>query len=329
MMTIQQIYDLAIELAIKNDLRGPARARRVLARAKEEYDSLPKDQKQYFDVERLRNPYSDSRFFAENPNMPIRTIIVGIDLDTEEVLLAHELNKKGRKIDLIMSHHPVGSALASLHEVMHLQAEVMATYGVPINIAESLMHVRMSEVSRSLDPYNHNRVVDAAQLLDFPLVCLHTATDNLVATYLKNLLKQHSSKIETVGDVMTILKTVPEYQVAMRQRSGPVLYAGTENRFAGKIAVTEVTGGTEGSRDMYERLAQAGVGTIVGMHMKEEHKREAEKHHINVIIAGHMSSDSIGMNLFLDRLAKRGITIIPCSGLLRVSRNAKKTAKKR
>ena len=55
-----------------------------------------------------------------------------------------------------------------------------------------------------------------------------------------------------------------------------------------------------------------------------EHKKEAEKHHINVIIAGHMSSDSIGMNFFLDRLEQRGITIIPCSGILRISRNSRK-----
>jgi hypothetical protein len=33
-----------------------------------------------------------------------------------------------------------------------------------------------------------------------------------------------------------------------------------------------------------------------------------------------MSSDSIGMNIFLDELEKRGIEIISCSGFIRVSR---------
>jgi len=33
-----------------------------------------------------------------------------------------------------------------------------------------------------------------------------------------------------------------------------------------------------------------------------------------------MSSDSLGVNLFLDELEKRGIEIIPCSGFIRVSR---------
>ncbi len=128
---------------------------------------------------------------------------------------------------------------------------------------------------------------------------------------------------------MSILKEIPEYQRAIEMKSGPTLFAGSEDRFAGRIAVTEVTGGTEGSKDMYERLAQAGVGTIVGMHMQEEHKKEAEKHHLNVIIAGHMSSDSLGMNLFLDEVERHGVEIIPTSGLIRVSRNKRPATRKK
>jgi polysaccharide deacetylase 2 family uncharacterized protein YibQ len=56
------------------------------------------------------------------------------------------------------------------------------------------------------------------------------------------------------------------------------------------------------------------------MHIKEDNRHEAEKAHVNVVIAGHISSDSIGINLFLDELEKRGIEIVPCSGLIRVKR---------
>ena len=94
-----------------------------------------------------------------------------------------------------------------------------------------------------------------------------------------------------------------------------------KERRCGKIAITEITGGTEGSPKLYEKMAIAGIGTVIGMHISEEHKKEAEAAHINVVIAGHMSSDSLGVNLFLDELEKRGIEIIPCSGLIRVSRN--------
>mgnify|MGYP006390759937 FL=1 len=83
----------------------------------------------------------------------------------------------------------------------------------------------------------------------------------------------------------------------------------------------EITGGTEGPHQSYEKLAQAGVGTIISMHASEEHRKEAQKHHINLVIAGHMSSDSIGMNLILDKFEAQGVEIVPTSGLIRVSRN--------
>ncbi|MFA6908851.1 MAG: NGG1p interacting factor NIF3 [Patescibacteria group bacterium] len=331
MMTIRNIYDLAIRLGTQHDLRGVPAVKRVLWREKKRYDAMTSEQKKEYDTEHLTNPFADTRFYTDTPNLPVKRIMAGIDIDTEEVLLAKALSEQGPKIDLILAHHPIGTALAGLHEVMHMQAEVMAVYGVPINIAESLMHVRMDEVSRSVSPVNHNRAVDAAKLLGFPLMCTHTATDNLVADFLKKLLDRNKKNIDTVGDVIHILKGVPEYQQGQALKSGISLYAGSEQRLAGKIALTEVTGGTEGSKHMYEKLSQAGVGTIIGMHMKEDHKREAEKHHISVIIAGHMSSDSLGMNLFLDELEKKGIEIIPCSGLIRVKRFTarKKKARKK
>jgi len=101
---------------------------------------------------------------------------------------------------------------------------------------------------------------------------------------------------------------------------GPQLFSGKKESRVGKIAVTEITGGTEGAHDIYEKMAIAGVGTIISMHQSEKHREFAEKAHINVVIAGHMSSDSLGMNLFLDELAKLGVSVVPCGGLIRASR---------
>jgi len=56
------------------------------------------------------------------------------------------------------------------------------------------------------------------------------------------------------------------------------------------------------------------------MHQSEEHKKEAESANINVVVAGHISSDSLGVNLFLDELEKQGVEIIPCGGLIRIKR---------
>ena len=319
-LTLEQIHRLAVELGIKNDLRGVAAVKRHLVREKARFEKLPKEEKTQFDRESLWNPYSDTRIYCGDPKRIVKRVAVGIDVGTSELLLAHELSKKA-PIDLVITHHPVGLGLAGLHEVMNLQAEVFARYGVPINVAQGLMHPRVDEVSRKLSPINHQREIDAAKLLDLPLMSAHTATDNLVATFIEKLLARNRRKLELVDDMLKLLGTIPEYREAAKQKAGPRLFAGKPDRFIGKVALTELTGGTEGSAEVYQRLAQAGIGTVIGMHMSEEHKKQAEESHINAIIAGHMSSDSIGMNLFVDVLERRGIKVIAFGGFHRVRRS--------
>jgi len=82
-----------------------------------------------------------------------------------------------------------------------------------------------------------------------------------------------------------------------------------------------MTGGTEGPKKIFPRLSQAGVGTIVAMHLSEEHYKHAKGEHINVVIAGHIASDNLGLNLLLDEIEKKEkLNIIQCSGFVRVRR---------
>jgi hypothetical protein len=201
---------------------------------------------------------------------------------------------------------------------MEMQCDVLNQYGVPINIAEGLMKEKISEVARGISAVNHQRAVDAAKLLKFNFICLHTACDNLAANFLKK--KVEPASLPRIDDLMKLLKEISEYKEAGKLGAGPKIFVGSPENRCGKIALTEITGGTEGSPKLYEKMAQAGIGTVIGMHISEEHKKEAEAAHINVVIAGHMSSDSLGVNLFLDELEKKGIGIMPCSGLIRVSR---------
>ena len=320
MLTLKQIYNLAIEMGIAADLRGKKSVEKHLKRIKEKYNELNKEEKKDFDEEKLRNPYSDTRILFGDENKKIKRVIVGIDVDAGELMVAKYLSQNSRKeIDLYISHHPTGKALAALDEVMHLQAEVLANYGVPINVAESLLKTRISEVARGVSPTNHNKAMMAAKNLGIALMCVHTPADNLIASYLDKIIKKE--KPEFVADLIKLLKKIPEYMAAQKENAGVKIFSGNKENHCGKIALTEITGGTEGSSKIYEKLAIAGIGTVVGMHMSEEHKKEAEAAHINVVIAGHISSDSLGMNLFLDELEKKGIEIIPASGLIRIKRS--------
>jgi putative NIF3 family GTP cyclohydrolase 1 type 2 len=286
-----------------------------LERKRQKFESLSKKEGADFDIETLQNLYSDSRILNIAQDKPIKKILVGIDIDSAEVLLAKAIGD----IDLIISHHPLGKALATLSEVMELQCDVLNQYGVPINVAEGLMREKISEVARGLNKVNHQKTVDAARILGFNLMCLHTACDNLAAKFLKEKVEK-AKNITTLEDLLNLLKEIPEYKEAVKIGAGPKIFVGNKENRCGKIAITEITGGTEGSPKLYEKMAIAGIGTIIGMHIDEEHKKEAESANINVVIVGHMSSDSLGMNLFLDKLEKKGVKIVPCSGLIRIKR---------
>ncbi len=314
-MTIKQIYNLGIQMGIESDPRGKRGIQKWLDRQKKKYQKLSKDEKDLFDREHLTNPYADSGLHYGDPSKKVKSILCGIEAEESEIALVSAINKKP---DLIITHHPIGKSLAALDEVMHLQADLMAAYGVPINIAEGVMRERIQQVSRSLSAVNHMRTVDAAKLAKIPIINLHTPCDNLVFEYLQKLFNKKNP--ETVGEIIEILKKIPEYKIATINNAGPRIFAGSPENSAGKIVAFDITGGTGGAKEIYPELAKAGVGTIIGMHMKEENRQEAIKNHLNVVIAGHISSDSLGMNLFLDKLANKNIKIIPCSGLIRVRR---------
>ena len=317
-MKLRDIYRKAIETGMNNDPRGGDIVLKDLEQRKNIFDELKPDEKDFFDMESLQNPYSDSRILFGTGDEEIRTALVGIDIEVGEILLADSLRSKGRQVDLLLSHHPEGRAYANLYAVMHMQSDILNRFGVPINIAEGLMDGRIKEVERRLMPVNHSRAVDAARLLGIPFLCLHTPADNMVASYLQRLFDE--KKPYYVDDVIKILKGIPEYKEAGLNSVGPKIFLGSKNRKAGKIFV-DMTGGTEGAKEIFESLTTSGVSTIVAMHLGEEHRKEAEKNHLNVIIAGHISSDNLGLNLLLDVISRgASLEILECSGFKRFSR---------
>ncbi len=317
-MKLREIYELAVQKGIQADPRGRKKVLEDLDKRREEYDKLEEKEKKFYDLERLENPYDDTRILWGDPETEVNSILAGIDIDSAELLLADRLRERGKHFDLVIGHHPQGKALARLHGVMDIQEDILFSMGVPINVAEGLMIPRIAEVERSVLPSNHNKPVDVARLLDIPFMCIHTPADNNVVHYLEELFERKNPK--TVGEVVDLLKEVPEYSQAVKLNAGPKIVVGSEERSTGRIFV-DMTGGTGGSQDAYSKLSEVGVGTIVCMHMGEKHRKEAEKNHINVVIAGHMASDSIGLNLVLDQLEAKGIHIEHCAGLIRHSRN--------
>jgi hypothetical protein len=317
-MRLIDIYRFVVKKGIEKDPRSKAEISKVLSEEKKECRKLKGIDARCYDRERLVNPYADTRILNGDVNTDVRTIIVGVDMEGPELLLADRLNEKGRDIDLVMAHHPEGAAYANFYDVMHLQASSFAKLGVPLEVGKELLKERMGEVERSVAPANHLRSVDIARLLGLPFMCVHTPADNHVNSYLQELFD--SRKPKTLADTLGLLKAIPEYADALKKHAGPRILIGDPKKKAGKVFV-DMTGGTEGPKRIFPRLSQAGVGTIVAMHLSEEHFKNAKSEMMNVIIAGHIASDNLGLNLILDEIEKKEkMCIIPCSGFVRIRR---------
>lgn len=318
-MRLRDIYDACVKAGIDADQRSDEEIALLLARATKEYEKLDDDEREFFDAERMTNPYSDTRICAGDAEAEIRGMLVGIDLETPEVLLADRLREKGQPIDLLFAHHPEGPGYAGLHEVMYMQADLWAAQGVSIAAADTLIGQRVQEIRRRIMPVNHYRAVQAAELLGIASMSCHTPADNNVNRFVQCFLDQRCPR--TLDEVVKALRTIPEYSDGARKGYGPAVIVGSGTNRTGRILV-DMTGGTEGPTDALDRLSAAGVGTLVGMHYSEEHRKRAEELKMNVVIAGHISSDVLGMNLVLDEIEKLGdIEIVCASGMVRVKRS--------
>jgi len=241
---LDEIYKIAVQAGRDADPRGAARIEKELAAAKKEYDELKEKDREFFDLERLTNPYADTRILVGAPETEVKSILVGIDVEVGELVLADRLREK-RRLDLVLTHHPEGRALAKLGDVMGMQADILNAFGVPIATAEGILGSRIAEVSRRLLPVNHTRAVDAARLLGLPFMCVHTPGDNNVVAHLQGLFD--AKKPDTVGEVVEILREIPEYRHSASLGVPPKPVAGAEKNRAGRVLV-DMTGAPRGRR---------------------------------------------------------------------------------
>ncbi|MDD5236956.1 MAG: NGG1p interacting factor NIF3, partial [Candidatus Omnitrophica bacterium] len=218
-MKLSNLYKLAVESGIEKDPRSNAILRKELP-----------------------HPYADTRILHGSPDTDVNRILVGIDIDPAELILADRLREHGG-LDLVVAHHPEGKAWAIFYDVMRLQVDILKKFGFPNKEAEELLKERMSEVERRILPANHSRSVDTAKLLDMPFMCMHTPADNQVYAYMERLLKEKKPK--QVGDILDMLKDIPEYKIATAENNAPRIISGSPRAEVGKVYV-EMTGGTEG-----------------------------------------------------------------------------------
>jgi len=317
-MKLKNLYREIVKKGIDADIRSRREIETYLQVSKKKFDKLDKKDKELFDQDSLFNPFADTRILIGEAASNIKSMIVGIDVNGGELVLVDRLREKGKKIDLVVSHHPQGRAYANFYDVMDLQIDVFAKEGVALGVCEKLLEERKSQVARRVSSANHSRSVDIARLLNINFICAHTPCDNLAYQYLRKAIDKN--KPTTLGKITDILQAIPEYFDAAKNNNPPRIVMGSKNSRCKNIHL-EFTGGTEGPKGIYKELASKGVDTIIAMHQSEEHFKKCKESKINVIFASHIASDSLGINIMLDYLeGKEKLEIYEFSGFRRFKR---------
>ena len=264
------------------------------------------------DLVGLETMPEDSGIVFDNEK-DVKKVLAGIDMDTTMLMLAKQLG-----FDCVAQHHPAGIMNPNVSELFgrdHMKK--LMECGVPINEAQRLAYANYTKRQQGMHTRNRTQMRDVAKLLDISDVAFHTPADMLAERTVQAKMDALYEKNPrcTVGDVIEELLTIREYREALEGQQ-PEVWVGSKDSYAGKIYV-EMYGVGAPTPAEYEACANAGIGTFVGMHATPEVIEAMQKHgKANLVIAGHMASDSVGFNQILDAWEKAGIEVVRISGIV-------------
>jgi len=250
---------------------------------------------------------SDCGILVEGEN--IKKVLFGVDMDTPEIMLGKQLG-----YDLVVSHHPRVTE-SDILEVLDGHIDKLEKLGVPRNRSQKRLAEKREELAYNTHVGNTRRSESAAQLLEMPYMCIHQPADIITENIVQEFLDEKfaDNNLTKVSDIVEALEGIGEYKNSYRK---PVVRVGNKESYAGKIYVL-MSGLTGPGAKILKEYFEAGVGTLVMMHIPEKDAKELKEQAIgNVIIAGHLSSDSIGMNVIAEEWAKHGVETTMMSGVV-------------
>ena len=253
---------------------------------------------------------ADSQVYVESPR-DVSRVLFGVDIDTGELLYAQQAG-----YDAVIAHHPVGEhASMDFARVVRRQVDMMIAEGIDREVAEQAVASRLERPHRGSHMSNYNRIVDTARLVGMPLCNVHLACDLIGRQAIIDMLQSRASDSTRVGDVIEWLGEFPEMEAALTR---PEAWLGGPSARLGRWVVA-MAGGTNGGYPVFREYYRAGVDTVLAMHIAEDdfQKLRAEApDNANLLITGHMATDSIGINRVIDGMEAHGIAVTRTSGII-------------
>jgi len=246
------------------------------------------------------------------PGENVERVLFGIDMESAEVLLAHTLG-----YDLVISHHPMGGeAILNFHLVLERHVQQMITAGVPKVVAREAVDGLIYErrILNSMRNYDHAPSV--ARLLEMPYMNIHTPLDEIGRMRMAKTASQLNEQ-NAVHDLITLFQS--SFGEFRNAQTNIEIMVGNPNNQVGQVVVSHGAG-TNGGYPIAKAYFDHGVDTLVYIHCRPGDAQRLAQEYAEkgktLIVTGHIASDSLGINPFIEQLRAHGLQVTPISGII-------------
>lgn len=256
------------------------------------------------DMAGLRQVPADTAIYV--PAAGIRRVLVGIDLEGPELLLA-----KDAGFDLALAHHPAGgTAVLRMDEVFARHVGLMVKAGVPEAVAQAAVEEKLYEDRISGQIRNYARLPALARALGIAFMNIHTPLDEIGRARMAQAASELSPE-NTVADLVAHFRgQFGEFRNALTEIQ--CLVGRRDNRL-GRVAVAHGAG-TNGGYPVAKAYFDHGVDTVIYIHCQPPVARRLAQEYgaarKNLVVTGHIASDSVGINPFLKALREQGLEVV-------------------
>ncbi len=243
----------------------------------------------------------------------IKKILFGIDIDNATLFYA-----KNKGYDLVIGHHPTGSRIG-LSEVYKRNIEMMINNGVSIEDAESAVKEKALAIEFGNHSSNYAIIPDFAKAVEMPYMNIHMPCDEIGRKIIQDKIDDACliDKEINLERLNNMLNDISEIKNA---KTDSVIRIGNPLSKAGRVIFSHGRG-TNGGVEIAKAYYKAGFDTVIYIHISYVDYLKLKKiNEGNLIITGHIASDSVGINPFIQELEKRGIVVDTISGIIKNKR---------
>ncbi|MFO8034845.1 MAG: Nif3-like dinuclear metal center hexameric protein [Candidatus Bipolaricaulota bacterium] len=258
----------------------------------------------------MREAPADSSVYV--PGEGLQRALVGIDLDEAELVVAKQLG-----YDLAIAHHPAGgTAVLHYHRVLERHVDQMMAVGVPQERARAAVEEMIYDRRAVNAMRNYDRAPAVARMLDIAYMNVHTPLDEIGRRRMAGAVAE-LSPAATVRELIAHLEdSFGEFRNALTDIGAIV---GDPDSRMGHVVVAHGAG-TNGGYPVAKAYFDYGVDTVIYIHCRPQDARrlvqEYKERNVNLVVTGHMSSDSVGINPFVEKLRERGMEVTASLGVV-------------